>query len=86
MLSPLGASPTRCSRRRLPRHGWRSSPRLDDVMSSGMIFFFSYEMIIMIIDYYDHTDVNNFHLIVHNGVDINGDVVASQNLKQVRLV
>ena len=55
-------------------------------MSSGMIFFSSYEMIIMIIDYYDQSDVNNFHLIVHNGVDINGDVVASQNLKQVQLV
>ena len=34
----------------------------------------------------DHSDVNSFHLIVHNGVDINGDVVASQNLEQVRFV
>ena len=34
----------------------------------------------------DHSEVNRVHLIVHNGVDINGDVVASQNLKQVRLV
>ena len=43
-------------------------------------------MIIMITMTIDHSDVNSFHLIVHNGVDINGDVVASQNLKQVRFV